>query len=330
MKVAIVHNRRPSAADGQPADWYAEYDTPETIEALGQALRQAGFDPIPVEADRDLVRRLEAQHIDLVVNLAEGSGRRSREAIVPALCEFLNLPYTGSDPLTCALTLDKALARRVVGPDIPVARGDVLVPGASTDDLPALSYPVVVKPNDEGSSKGIDAGSLCRSPRAAWARCAWLFDRYDCPVLVEEFLPGPEVSIAVLGNGPTAHVIGMMEIAPAQPTSNFIYGFAEKQDWRAQIHYHIPPRLSAATRGVLADRALTAYRVLGCRDVARIDFRLAENGEPCFLECNPLPGLDPHNSDLVIMTRATLPYPELVHAIIRAALRRLRRHSALD
>jgi D-alanine-D-alanine ligase len=131
-----------------------------------------------------------------------------------------------------------------------------------------------------------------------------------------------EVTVAVVGNGSRARVLGMMEIAPVSTALPFVYSLEVKRDWRRQVRYHVPPRLPEPIRTALECRALTANRLLGCHDVARLDFRMDETGEPRFLECNPLPGLNPESSDIVILSRHLLPYEKVVQGILLdAALR---------
>ena len=328
MRVAILHNPRPACDSGEVEDAFEEYDPPETIVAIANALARLGVEATPLPADAEFPWNLRHGSFDFVFNIAEGAGRRCREAIPAAICEFLGLPFTGSDALTLAATLDKAVARRIVSPDVPVARA-VLVEGLADEPaLAALSYPVVVKPNDEGSSKGIRQESLCADASAAAERCRWLQDRYACPVLVEEFLPGMEVTVGVRGNGPEITLIGLMEIAPAEDRDEpFLYSLEIKRDFRRQVRYHVPPRLEAAHLETIRSHALSAYRLLGCRDFARIDFRMDAAGRPRFLECNPLPGLNPESSDIVILSRKVLPTDELayyglVQGILRDAARR--------
>jgi len=189
-------------------------------------------------------------------------------------------------------------------------------------DLGALSYPVVVKPNDEGSSKGIARESFCHTPAEAADRASHLRATYGCPVLVEEFLPGAEITVAIRGNGSSARVLGAMEIAPTDASEPFLYSVEVKREWRRRVNYHIPPRVPASTLDALEEYALTAYRLLGCRDLARLDFRLDAIGRPHFLECNPLPGLNPENSDVVILSRPQLAYGELIRGIVRDTLNR--------
>lgn len=328
MNVAILYNPRPPRDAGDVEDAFEECDGPETVAAIGDALAAIGARAQPVPADRTFPAALERGGFDVVFNIAEGTGRRCREAVPAAICEFLGLPYTGSDPLTLAVTLDKWMARRIVSPEVDVA-GAALLQGADDERaLAALRYPVIVKPNDEGSSIGIRRESRCVDAAAAVERCRWLRQRYACPILVETFLPGMEVTAAVRGNGATATLVGLMEIAPADDRGeDFVYGLEAKRDFARQVRYHVPPRLASSQLDRIASLALTAYRLLGCRDIARIDFRLDAAGTPHFIECNPLPGLNPESSDIVILARAAsadpaLAYRGLVQGILRdAALR---------
>ena len=321
MKVAILHNLRPQACDPSiPDDAFEEYDTCETVTAIAQALIPLGVQPIPVIADRHLPRRLEDGHFDFAFNIAEGEGRRCREAIPAAVCELLGVQYTGSDPLTLAATLDKTVARRIVAPDVPVARGALIAMQSDERQLSDLSYPVIVKPNDEGSSKGIWHDALCHDGASAAQRCRWLRDRYGCPALVEEFLSGAEVTVGVRGNGPGTELLGLMQIAPAQESGYpFFYSVETKRDWRRLVRYRVPPCLPAATQDLIRAYALKAYHLLGCRDLARIDFRLDAVGQPAFLECNPLPGLNPESGDIVILASGALSYERLIQGVFRDA-----------
>ncbi|MEA2625425.1 MAG: D-alanine-D-alanine ligase [Candidatus Binatota bacterium] len=323
MKVALLHNPRPTrTAPGLPDDAFEEYDRVETIAAITRALEALAGRVEPVAADRRLPWRLDAGGYDLAFNIAEGAGRRCREAVPAAVCELLDVPVTGSDALTLGLALDKALARRVVSPEVPVAPAVLVECLRDEDALASLPYPVVVKPNDEGSSKGIRDDCVAPDVAGAIERCRALRARYGCPVLVERYLSGTEVTVGITGNAAGAAVLGMMEIAAAGAAAAFVYSLEVKRDWRRRVRYHVPPRLPASMLARLERLALTAYRLLGCRDFARIDFRFDDAGEPCFLECNPIPGLDPENSDMVLLARPTRSYDALVQGILRDAAAR--------
>jgi D-alanine-D-alanine ligase len=330
MRIALLHNPRPDEAATQGClgadDAFEEDDAPETIASIMAALGQAGWTVGPVVADRRLPWRLEEGRFDFAFNIAEGRGRRCREAVPAAVCELLGLPFTGSDALTLAVTLDKATARRIVGSEVPVAPAVLIENGHLVDgNLDALRFPVIVKPNDEGSSKGIRESPcpLASDSAAALRQSRWLFATYGCPVLVEEFLPGTEVTIGLAGNADAVRLLGMMAVEPAVPNGPFVYSVDVKRDWPRRVRYSVPPRLPAQTLANLEAAARSAWRLLGCRDLARIDFRLDAAGRPHFLECNPLPGLHPVDSDIVLLTQTNLPYEDLVQGVVRDAARRL-------
>lgn len=328
MRIALVSNERPARVPANvPDDAFEEYDTPETLTAIAEALEVLGAEVERVAADRRLPWRLDEGRFDFVFNVAEGTGRRCREAVPAAVYELLGIPFTGPDALTLGLTLDKAMAKRAVSPDVPVAAGVLWSAPEDGAGLAALTYPVLAKPNDEGSSKGIRSGAVTRDPNEAAEACRRIFARYGCPVLAEEFLPGAEITVGVVGNGPEARVLGMMEIAPSGTGPEgehapFVYSLEVKRDYLRRVTYHLPPRVSPAIRERIAGLALAAYRLLGCRDAARVDFRLDADKEPRFLECNALPGLDPANSDLVILSRSVIGYGDLVRGILADAAKR--------
>ncbi len=323
MRVAILHDLRPQEIPaGAPDDAFEEYDAAETVATIADALHELGVDTEAIVADRSMARRLDQGRFEFVFNIAEGSGRRCREAVPAAVCELLGIPFTGSDALTLAVTLDKAMARRVVSPDVPVAKGVLVEHECDEKELESLRYPVLVKPNDEGSSKGIRDNPIAASAGEATERCHWLRDQYGCPALAEEFLGGPEVTVGITGNAPDARLLGAMEIAPANEDAWFVYSLETKRNWRQTVRYHNPPRIAAGALAEVERLALTAYRLLSCRDFARMDFRLDKAGRPHFLECNALPGLNPQSSDFVILARDVASYASLVQGILLDAARR--------
>jgi D-alanine-D-alanine ligase len=329
MKIGITYDLKAQgpAAPGLPDDFQEEFDSPETIEAVAAVLRELGHEVAKLGDGRELLERLLADPPDLVLNTAEGEGiGRSREARVPAVLEMLGIPYTGSDPLTMAATLDKDCARRLVASaGVTVPPGAVVHPGEDPGDVVAgarVPFPVIVKPAWEGSSKGLDGQkTVIDSPRDLPAVVDALQRSHRQPVLVEEFIHGDELTVGVLGNAPP-RVLGVMRIVPARPTERFVYNLELKRDVR-KVVYQCPAPLPAATREAVADAALRAFRALGCRDVARIDFR-HRDGIAYFLEVNPLPGLNPETSDLPIMARMVgKNHAWLIESILRVALGRV-------
>jgi D-alanine-D-alanine ligase len=327
MRIGITYDLKadlPLSAD-LPDDFQEEFDSPTTVEAVAEVLRGLGHEVDLLGDGRPLLERLLADPPEFVFNFAEGHGiARSREARVPAVLEMLGIPYSGSDPLTLAATLDKDCAKRLVASaGVAVPRGCVVLPGDDLDSLrwaPSLPFPAIVKPAWEGSSKGIRGKCVVDSPDEL-ADAAGILLAQRQPVLVEEFVPGEELTVGIVGNDPP-EVVGILRVLPRQATERFVYSLEVKRDWRRLVSYECPARLPADWLGAVEEAALRAYRVLGCRDVSRVDLRLRD-GMPYFLEVNPLPGLNPETSDLVILARlAGWSYEKLIGSILNAALHR--------
>jgi D-alanine-D-alanine ligase len=237
----------------------------------------------------------------------------------------LGVRYTHSDPLTCAVTLDKAMAKRIVASaGVATPRFAVIAAPEELADL-ALEPPLIAKPLFEGSSMGVRRRSRVERSSELGPLVSSLLLDYGQPVLVEEFQSGPEVTVGVLGNGATAKVIGVMEIVPKKtPLERFVYSLEVKRNWEQEVEYVVPPQRERALIEALERTALAAYRALGCRDVARVDLRIGGDGVPRFIEVNPLPGMNPVTGDLCILSaKAGLPYRGLVRGIVDAARRRL-------
>jgi D-alanine-D-alanine ligase len=267
--------------EGLDAEHLAEFDAEDTIAAIAGCLMRRGHTVQRIGRARALVERLaRGARWDLVFNICEGLLGPAREALVPALLDAYAIPCVFSDPLVLALALHKGHTKRVVR-DAGLATAPFAVLDRP-EAPPGLVYPVFAKPVAEGTGKGIGTDSLCATPAALEATAARLLRRFGQPVLVEAWLPGREFTVGVVGTGAAAEVVGVMEIA--SPTT---YGFDTKK------HYAAP-----ATAAALA---LASWRVLGCRDGGRIDLRSDGERRPMFLEVNPLAGLHPVDSDLVIL-----------------------------
>ncbi|MBX7102844.1 MAG: D-alanine--D-alanine ligase [Gemmataceae bacterium] len=320
MRIGIAVTLKADDVAGKPDDWQEEFDSPATVAGLRAAIEAGGHTVVELGDGRAFVEALLRDPPDLVFNIAEGAGTsRSREARVPAVCEMLGIPCTGSDPLTLAAGLDKDVARRLVASaGVPVPHG-ILVHRIDQLDDSSVTYPAIVKPAWEGSSKGVRGKCVVHDPAELRAALPGLLTNYEQPVLVEEFIAGDEVTVGVLGNDPP-RVIGSLQVVPKKPTAEFVYSLEVKRDWENQVRYQCPPALDAGTVARLEANALTAYRALGCRDIARVDFRI-RSGTPYFLEANPLPGLNPVTGDIVIAAKAMgMTHTDLVQGIINAAV----------
>ncbi len=310
-------------ADGFSAEEAAEFDSLSTIEGLEAALRSNGHDVERVGSGRRLCGQLAAgRRWDLVFNIAEGISGRSREAQVPGLLDLFNLPYTFSDALVCAVTLDKGMAKRIVR-DAGLATPAFAVVSSPADvDKVDLRYPVFAKPLCEGTSKGIDGRSRVPHREALEERCTHLLDRHRQPVLVEEYLPGREFTAGIIGSDSQSRVIGIMEISIRQSSPVADYSYQVKCDWERLVTYE--PLPNGELREQIERLALGAYRVLGCRDAGRVDIRLDDRGKASFIEINPLPGLNPVYSDLPILAaQQGWSYLELIGAIVASARERI-------
>lgn len=321
MRVAVAYNLRRGTAAGPAPDLQAEYDTQDTVDALVGALAALGYDVVPVEADLGCMARLAAERPDLVFNVAEGLPGDSREAQVPVLCDLLGIPHTGSRVLTLALCLHKATCKRVLR-DCGVPTPDfAVVPPGDRPLAVELPPPLLVKPVHEGSSMGVGPEALVRTAAELERQVRFVHAAYRQPALVERFLPGREFTVGLIGNEDVT-VLPVTEInyGAVPPGYPRVYTYQFKKEWDDPRFYRCPAAVSPELLARLQQTALAAYRCTGCLDVARIDLRLDEHGNPHCLDVNPLPGMAPGFSDLPRQADvAGLGYRGLVRAIVDAA-----------
>jgi D-alanine-D-alanine ligase len=315
-------------------DEYAEWDSAETIDAVARALARHG-EVIRLEARDDFPERLRAERPDIVFNIAEGLRGPNREAHVPAICEFYGVPYSGSDPFTLALCLDKARTKEILRANgVPTADWALVRHAGEVERIAARgwSFPLFAKPVHEGSSKGITERNLAADADALRDIVLELLDRYEQPVLVETFLPGAEFTCGVLGNGADARVLPLVGMNfDALPSGALpIYGFEAKWLWDRPENpldiFSCPARIPDELRAEIEDVVLRAYAVLGCRDWSRVDVRLDAAGRANIVEVNPLPGILPNPADNSCLPKAAraagLDYDALIGAALEAAAAR--------
>jgi D-alanine-D-alanine ligase len=322
VRVALTYDLRDDyRALGFADEELAEFDFVGTIDAIDAALRALGHETERVGNVRALARRLaDGERWDLVFNTAEGVRGFGREAQVPALLEAFELAYTFSDPLVCALTLHKGMAKHVLASaGVPTPRFHVVASDADLAEV-ALPYPLFVKPVAEGTAKGIDAASRVEDAAALAARCRHVWARYAQPALVEPFLPGREFTVGVLGERAGARAIGTLELKLRAAAEPDVYSYLNKEQSEERVDL---PLADAAAAALVEPVALAAWRALGGRDAGRIDLRLDAAGRPQVLELNPLPGLHPTHSDLPILWSALgHDYRVLIGAIVESAATR--------
>jgi D-alanine-D-alanine ligase len=327
MRVGLSYDLKESITGNHAAadDAFEEYDSIETVELITGSIEACGHSVILLGGGKEFMTNIQQEKVDIVFNIAEGRGNyRSREAQIPSVLEMLDIPYSGSDPLALSVCLDKPVTKKLVEtagictPRWLVVRDNEELSHTPWDRFP---FPAIAKPAYEGSSKGIRLTSLVKNEKVAIERITELLECYHQPVMVEEFIAGDEVTAGIVGNSPPK-VLGMMRVLPRNHELNFVYSLEVKRNWKVLVDYECPPRLNERTLEKLRLASIKAFEVLGCRDFARMDFRVSPEGEPYFLEINPLPGLGNH-SDLVIMAiKMGWTHPELIGAVLNAALER--------
>jgi D-alanine-D-alanine ligase len=343
LRVALLYNLKKNAPHkaSEPADAASELDSEETTQALQEALESGGHQVLPLEGDVHLFPKLQRlrDEIDIAFNLCEGHRGESRESQVPAMLEMLGIPYTASKILGQALSLDKAMAKRVwMSYGLPTAAFQ-LFERPDEPVHPSLCYPLFAKPVAEGTAKGIDSTSILHDERQLRQRLARLIRDYRQPALVETYLPGREFTVGLLGNplqpgekplserynADGFHVFPVLEIdtSPVSDSEGSIYTNRIKSDMPLAIRYLCPAQIEPALEQELKRLAVAAFLAIQGLDVSRVDFRLDHQGRPHLLEINTLPGMNPTISDLCIMSRAEgMPYVDLVNDIVQLAARR--------
>ncbi|UCH42282.1 MAG: ATP-grasp domain-containing protein [Dehalococcoidales bacterium] len=326
MQIGLAYDIKSSiTAHSTVEDALEEYDLPETLDTIESALLKRGHKVVRLGGGSEFLHAICHTQVDIVFNIAEGRGNhRSREAQVPAVLEMLGIPYTGSDPLCLALCLDKPIVKKLLKAEgIPTPRWFTIgseegVPEARWDVFP---FPKIIKPSCEGSSKGIRRTSVVHNVREAEEETIRIIQDYRQPGMVEEFIDGDEVTVGIIGNNPP-EVVGMMRILPKMKVRNFVYSLEVKRDYTNQVDYESPVKLPDPVLDKLESASLAIFKTLGCRDFARIDFRISRDGTPQFIEINPLPGLGTY-SDLVIMAvKLGWTHEGLINAVLDAALER--------
>lgn len=339
MKVGLTYNikRQGTGVGGQgseenlPPDFFAEWDDEDTIESVRKAL-SIKHDVIMIEADECAYKKLKSGRPQIVFNIAEGLWGQSRESQIPAMLDMLRIPYTGSGPLTLGICLDKARAKEILSyHDIPTAGFFVARSPLATRHSP-LSYPLIVKPLYEGSSKGIRNNSIVNDETELRERIKWIITEYNQPALVEEFLDGGEFTVAMLGNDSGLKILPIVEInySSLPAGMNPIYSYEAKWIWDTPDSpleiFKCPADIDNRLKDSIEKICRDAFNVLDIKDWCRIDIRLDMKGQPHVLELNPLPGILPDpksNSCFPKAARAAgMGYDGLINAVLETACKR--------
>jgi len=295
----------------------------KTVEEIKRILSQK-YDCISLVADDNIINQLKAENVDLVFNLCNGIQGTSKLAQLPALLEFANIPYTGSSILGHTLAINKIYSSSIFkATNIPTPK---FIPIYHVNQFNSLEieFPILVKPSDEGSSRGIHQDSLVFDMDSLIKKVSEELQIYNPPIMLNEYIEGREFSIGIIGNGEDITVLPIQEVDLSNLPDGFkkFYSFEVKAYHKDKTVYHIPPKLTEEESELLINTAKKAYRVLGLRDYARVDIIL-KDGVGYVLEINSLPGLMKGKSSLYRMAEATdLGYEGLIFKIVDTALKR--------
>ncbi|MGE5309336.1 MAG: D-alanine--D-alanine ligase family protein [Deltaproteobacteria bacterium] len=329
MKVALTFNLK-KEDESKPPDYFSEFDSAETVDAIASALRSRGHSVQSVEADNpNLFSYFKNNRVDIVFNIAEGTRGKFRESEIPAMLDLLNIPYTGSNTFSLAIALNKAITKKILKAEgIPTPAFQLFSKGTEKLD-PALKFPLIVKPNCEGSGKGLSRTNVVHDEASLYARVKEINDVYRQEVIVEEFIEGKELTVGILENGKTT-VLPILEIdfSTARKSGEFFYSWRMKEfqgneEMGLTPTFHCPARLDPKTTELVKETALRTHRALDCCDISRTDIRLSKDNIPYVLEINPLPGLNPKESNFPIMVYAAgLKYDEMIDIVLTSACKR--------
>jgi D-alanine-D-alanine ligase len=308
--------------EGYSEEETAEFDSEITISSIEKTLEELGYKTQRIGNVKALIKALNAgSRWDLVFNIAEGMYGIGREAQVPALLDVYKIPYVFSDPLVLSLTLHKGLTKRVIRDcGIPTANFAIVENKSDIAHI-NLQFPLFVKPVAEGTGKGIDSRSKVNNKSELDNLCIELLERFNQPVLVEEYLPGREFTVGIVGSGDKAKVVGAMEIVITSKAKESTYSYHTKENWRGVVEY---PMATGDTEIKCAEVALNAWRSLGCRDGGRVDLKMDAKGNPNFIEVNPLAGINPEHSDLPMLAgKKGISFNQLIGMIMNSAITRI-------
>ena len=328
-RIGFAFNTKKAPFGNERQDKYAEFDDPETIEAIVSSIASSGYKVVPLEADEDFIERIKEYKPDFVFNLAEGINGECRESHIPAILEMLGIPYSGSGILSQALTLIKSKEKEVLDfYEIPTPSFQ-LFKSAGQSLHPGLNFPLIVKPNAEGSSVGIDAKSVVMNKESLRKQVNYVLTTYHQYALVEEFCPGREFTLALLGNPPKVMPIVEITFDHLPKDMPKIDGYEAKWLYDTPenpAELKCPAKIPTMLKSRLESIAKKTFEVLHCVDFARIDIRLDKYDEPNVLDVNALPGLMPNpksNSRFTIACYAAgMSYQNIITSVINSVFKR--------
>ncbi len=302
MKIAFVYNVKHNAPSGKlELQKDLEFDSPLVINSIQKALESFGHKVLPIEADENAYEKLKKNKskIGIVFNIAEGLWGDARESQIPIFCELLKIPYTHSTPTTHAISLDKSFTKLVLK-SVNVNVSTSFIVRKKSYKLPKkIKFPVIVKPNSEGSSKGVLDKCVVESKKDLRARIIEISENFTKEVLVEEYIDGREFTVSVLGNkNPKVLPIIEQKFDFLPKNMHKIASFELKWQYEDSLKnlgdaYDCPAKLSKKDLKNIESTSKFIYKTLNCFDCARIDYRMNKKGMLYFIEINTIPGINP-------------------------------------
>jgi len=325
LRVALIVSSPKGAPDQNivsiAPDALAELDTEKSIRSYENALKDGGHEVVTFEGTPFIATHLAETLPDICFNVCEGFRGDSREAQVPSILEMMGLRYTGPTPLAASVSHDKPTTKRLLHfYGLPTPLFQVF---ERPDEAlhPALKFPLFAKPAHEGTGMGINNRSICHTEAELREYVAWLIEAYRQPALVETYIEGIDVTCGLVGNGNAVHFFPITEVDFSGYPEDLlpIYGSLQKVDYDDLYKNKCPAPLGDAMTEQIRRLTHQTFLVTGCRDYARVDFRIDPSGQPYILEINGLPGITPR-SDLTLMAQAEgWTHGELVRAVLNAA-----------
>ncbi len=303
-----------------PLDANAEFDHPDTIDVIADAIAANGFKVKKIGNAANLLEKIDNLGVDIVFNISEGLTGRNRESQVPIILEMAGVPFVGADALTLGLTLDKVMAKKIfIAEKIPTPKFFEVSCADGLVDQDHCKFPLIVKPRFEGSSKGLSESSRVENAEDLKKQVDFIVATYKQPALVEEFISGQEFTVAIVGNeNPEVMPVVQIKIDGKLKLNDKFYTFARITSDR--LEYICPAKINSDLKNKLEELALRVYRGVECRDFGRVDFRVDQNGNPYVLEINPLPSLSTEDVFMLVAKNIGITYEQMLGKILNSAI----------
>jgi len=325
LKIGIVYNKRHFKKTEEKIYRRCPQMKGKTLQTIKKAIQAKGYNTVLLEGDDTLIDDLRKEKVDLVFNLSVGIRGESKQSFVPTLLDFLQIPYTGSAGLANMIAMDKSITKQIImNMGIPTPHYQVFK-NTTMKLSQTLKFPLIVKPLREGSSRGIYKDSVVNTERKLWFAAERIFNRFNQPALVEEFIKGRELTIGIVGdkNPIFLAILETKTVSSELSSGKKLFTIDLKTDEGYRTDRTVVANLSKEQTINIQNLSIKVYRALRCRDYVRIDFILDDNNIPWLIEANSMPGLFMNYSGFVETAKqAGILYPNLIEKILDSAIER--------